>query len=971
MEQDTSEAAFPVIGVGVGAEGLLALQTLLAHIPAGSGMAFVVIVHSAPGPALAAALQPHTSLPVIDAQEPLALVPGQILLLPPDRLPVLRDGVLYPLPDQTSAGQRAPVDRLFGALAEHYAVRVAALVLAGAGSDGALGLRRIKAAGGLTLAQEPSEAEAAAMPRAAIATGMVDLVRPVAELPGALDDYWRSTRRFGLPVEAPRDDPGDGAPGGILVGQQRPAPIDIDPPLYQRHGLSPALPPIGVSDGRPAASQPVPEEIRSLDALSKKLLAEHGPPCVIVNERFEILHLGQGSSRFLQLRSGDPSYNLLLLIHPGLRLGLRPALFNALQHSVRSEASNLPIELEGVTRLVSIVVQPVSRPAWARGMLLVLFYDQGLALPSVSLPAGQADALVRHAEADLQRTRLLLQVQVEQYETMVEEYKAVNQELQALNEELQTSKEQLLTLNEELLTVNGELRYKVGELAQANNDLQNLMAATAIPTLFVDRRLHVTRYTPAALELFNLIAADLHRPLAHITHGLHYPNLLADARLVLLNAEPVEREVRDNANRFYLVRLHPYRTSASDADGVVLSFVEISARKRAEAALRESEARFRLLVEGAHDYAMFLLDPGNQITFWSSGAERVFGWSEAEARGQSGALIFTPEDRARGEVEREVQTALREGRAPDQRWHIRKDGSRLFVDGALIRLDGQNGVLRGFVKIGRDATVQHEAEEALRQARDELERRVAERTADLAATNRALEQEIAERRQLEAERAALLQRLIAAQEDERGRIARELHDSLGQFLTALSVRLGALQGQADGQPALSAGLAELRRMAGRIDTELDRLTVELRPPTLDDIGLVDALTSYTSEWTATSSVPVDIITVRFDSARLPPAVEAAVFRIVQEALTNVLKHAQASRVSVILERRPGALRVIIEDDGQGFRVEATTPEPTSGRRLGLLGMRERATLAGGALTIESALGEGTSIYLSIPLEARG
>ena len=159
----------------------------------------------------------------------------------------------------------------------------------------------------------------------------------------------------------------------------------------------------------------------------------------------------------------------------------------------------------------------------------------------------------------------------------------------------------------------------------------------------------------------------------------------------------------------------------------------------AEKALRTTQERFRLLVEGAKDYAMFLLDLENVITFWSTGAERVFGWTEAQAVGQSGALIFVPEDIAKGAVEKEIVIAMNEGRAPDRRWHRRKDGSRIWVDGVMTRLDDMKGGPRGFAKIARNATDIREAEEELRHARDEMEQRVIERTQDLLATNTELE----------------------------------------------------------------------------------------------------------------------------------------------------------------------------------------------------------------------------------------
>ena len=395
---------------------------------------------------------------------------------------------------------------------------------------------------------------------------------------------------------------------------------------------------------------------------------------------------------------------------------------------------------------------------------------------------------------------------------------------------------------------------------------------------------------------------------------------------------------------------------------------DITERKRAEAALRESEERFRLLVEGARDYAMFLLDPVGRITFWSTGAERVFGWRAAEALGQSGAIIFTPEDRARGAFEQELHTALTDGRAEDRRWHLCSDGTRLFVDGMLVRLEDETGQLRGFVKIGRDASEQHEAEQALQQAHDLLEQRVADRTAELAATNHLLHQEIVERQHLAAQRAVLVERLLTEQETERQRISRELHDTLGQFLSALNMRLAMAQSR-EGLPAEEREeLAQLLALSSQIDHEVDHLTMQMRPPALADLGLADALRSYVEEWSTTSGVPVDLLVLSLDGLQLRGAIETTVYRIVQEALTNVLKHAHASVVSVVIEYQPGVLRLIIEDNGVGFDASAGSAPGTGGRQVGLLGMAERAALVGGELTIESTDGAGTTVYLNIPLD---
>jgi signal transduction histidine kinase len=256
------------------------------------------------------------------------------------------------------------------------------------------------------------------------------------------------------------------------------------------------------------------------------------------------------------------------------------------------------------------------------------------------------------------------------------------------------------------------------------------------------------------------------------------------------------------------------------------------------------------------------------------------------------------------------------------------------------------------------------AQEKLQLAHEELEVRVQARTYELAEANAALQTEIAQRERAEQARQQLLQQLVSAQEEERRRIAHELHDSLGQYLTALDLGLKALQGL-DGCPdPVVERIDQLRALALRIDEEVERLTFELRPPALDDLGLADALSHHLQQWSATSGIPVDLHTSGLEHKRLPACVETTVYRIVQEALTNILRHAAATHVSLIVERKRNKILAIIEDNGRGFELE--TVQGVS-HRFGLKSMAERAALAGGRLDIETEPGAGATLYVRIPL----
>jgi signal transduction histidine kinase len=259
-----------------------------------------------------------------------------------------------------------------------------------------------------------------------------------------------------------------------------------------------------------------------------------------------------------------------------------------------------------------------------------------------------------------------------------------------------------------------------------------------------------------------------------------------------------------------------------------------------------------------------------------------------------------------------------------------------------------------------------QAEAALRKAHDELETKIKERTAELSLVNETLRAEVVEHKKAEEARGQLLRRLVTAQEEERRRISRELHDQMGQYLSALMLRLKSMRPLAAGQEQARDSLRKLEELTGTLVDEVHHLAWELRPAALDDLGLHTALQNYAEKWSERSGVAVDFHCGGLERERLPPEVETTVYRVVQEALTNVLKHAEARRVSVIVERRRDSVVVIVEDDGRGFDVEEASLAPDSGRGLGLLGMRERVALVGGALNLDSS-DAGTTARARIPV----
>ncbi|MET0775217.1 MAG: CheR family methyltransferase [Pseudomonas mandelii] len=445
--------------------------------------------------------------------------------------------------------------------------------------------------------------------------------------------------------------------------------------------------------------------------IHQRALESAAPPSMIVDANADILHMSEGAGRFLRHVGGELSRNLLTLILPELRLEIRTTLFQVQQSGLVVKSRAVPISRENRRYKVDLVAQPY-RDEESDGEFVLVIFEESEVDPSeqaaTTLLQTESQVL-SNLERELQRTKLHLQDTIEQSEVSSEELKASNEEMQAINEELrsateelETSKEELQSINEELLTVNYELKTKVEETDKINDYLTNLIASTDIATVFVDRSMRIKWFTPRATDIFSMLPVDTGRSLLDITHRLDYDDLARDAALVFESLNMIEREVSSTDKRWYIARLLPYRSSEDHIDGTVLTFIDITKRRAAEEELRLGEERMRLVAESTRDYAIITLDEQGVITSWNKGAELIFGYGKSEAEGAYYDFIFSEEDRASGVPEKELQTVRDHGRSEDERWHLRKDGSRFFCSGEVTLLSGDN--LRGYVKIARDLT---------------------------------------------------------------------------------------------------------------------------------------------------------------------------------------------------------------------------------------------------------------------------
>lgn len=333
----------------------------------------------------------------------------------------------------------------------------------------------------------------------------------------------------------------------------------------------------------------------SFGDLHQQLLEEYAPPSLVVNEEYDILHLTERAGKYLQIGGGELSQNLLKLVKPELRLELRSALYQAVQRQSAVEARGLKVKVGDTSETVNVQVRPVLRSGdTAKGFILVVF-EPTADDSAKEVVLSSDEPVARQLEEELIKVKAQLRAANEQHDFQAEEMKASNEELQAMNEELrsaaeelETSKEELQSINEELRTVNQELKVKIEETSISSNNLHNLINSTNIGTIFLDRSFRVVLFTPAVREIFNLRSTDHGRPLSDITGSLEYDNLLQDAENVLEKLVEFETEVSTRNGGIYLMRITPYRTDEDRIRGVVITFVDIIARKKAEQLLQQN-----------------------------------------------------------------------------------------------------------------------------------------------------------------------------------------------------------------------------------------------------------------------------------------------------------------------------------------------------------------------------------------------
>ena len=715
----------------------------------------------------------------------------------------------------------------------------------------------------------------------------------------------------------------------------------------------------------PVALATTPPRAFKLAELHQHILGEIGPASLVLTTSNEIVHASSRAADYMRFVEGAPTNDVVACVRPELRPALRVCLFEALQ-SEHAESPLVPIERDGRRKRVRMSAR-VGKVASVQGHMILLTFDE-LDGPPAATPGdgdGSQPAFAQ-LEGELLRRTEQLQTTVEQLETSTEELKAGNEELQAINEELraateelETSKEELQSTNEELVTVNAELKVKVEQMGVVNDDLTNLIAVTDIATVFVDEQMRIKRFTPSAAGIFSLRPSDIGRALFDFTNRLEYPALAEDAQTVFKTLRGLERRVKSDDGRSFLARLLPYRTSGHKISGVVLTFIDVSSQLVERGMARGDGEAMQLVADTMTEYAIVRLDAEGQIKGFSAGAEAVLGWAEEEVVGAPLSVLFTPEDQAAGVLAAELQTALRDGRALDERWHLRKDGERVFLSGVLKPF--AEGGIGGFVKIARDMTHDRAASEI-----QAVQLRTAERGRDSAVADMTMKGEFLAVMSHELKHPLNLININA-----------ELLTKLPEALANDRLMRAAqtIQRTVKGQARVIDDLLDLSR------TSTGKLQLNVAPLLVAD-AIAPAVQSADAE---ARGRDIQFTTTGME---LPLLIDGDPVRIEQVAwnlLSNALKFTRTGgSIAARLRTDDGFAVLEVQDTGRGiasdflphvfdmFRQdEAVTRRQEGGLGIGLALVKSLVELHGGSVSAESeGAGRGATFRIRLPLRDR-
>lgn len=547
--------------------------------------------------------------------------------------------------------------------------------------------------------------------------------------------------------------------------------------------------------------------------------------------------------------------------------------------------------------------------------------------PEESPAEDEKDLLIAQLRQDLASTRSHLQLLIEarsaRNQVRASELASAHQESQSVNEELRSTVEELRRANE-------ELRQRNRALFERGNDLPNLLNSVNLPLLMVNSKLQIRHFTPPMQRLLHVGPSDIGRSIAELRLGLSIKKIEPVLNEVLETLGSRDLEVQDREGRWHVLHVRPYRTAENKIDGLVVVLMDIDQPRRMQQSLMEARDFARAVLESV-PVPIVVLNMDYSVHRMNTS---FCGLTETPAQELEGCSLPDLAHRLWG------FGTLQQALAP-----LLKSPAGTVLEFAMTRITPRQSLLftaqalsmggtQVLLLMMEDVTLRLDAERLIAQ-----QKKVLERTQD--------------------ELRNLTGHLFSIQEEERQRVARELHDDVAQRLSLLEILLHEIDPEAAGEAA--GKLETALRKISELNTDVRQISHRLHPAILSDLGLPAALRGLVQEFAEHENMPATYLSHELPESWSPEAA-TAIYRIAQEALRNVAKHAGKTHVKVSLSGKEGQLQLTVVDFGIGFDQEAAIPSPG----LGMISMQERARLAGGTLTVQSTLGQGTTVTAEIP-----
>ncbi|MDX5346251.1 MAG: PAS domain-containing protein, partial [Hymenobacteraceae bacterium] len=790
------------------------------------------------------------------------------------------------------------------------------------------------------------------------------------------------------------------------------------------------------------------------ELLNETLLAEYGYAAVYIDEHYDVLHGIGRIKNFLDLPEQHFTFNLLKLVPSDLSINLGTLLRKAIRDKEKVSAQGIQVRDGDSLRFMNVVVKPfLTEKKLFQKLLLVIFSEDR---PQLHIDKEQITVLseshyeerVQELEIELQHTKEDLQAVVEELETSNEELQSTNEELLSSNEELQSTNEELQSLNEELHTINAEHQYKIKALMELDDDLNNYFRSTDIGQIFVDRKLIIRKYTPAATQLINLIESDIGRSIYHISNNLRYENLIEDIRHVIATTNIVEKELQDKNGIWFQMRILPYITQEHKIDGAIVIFIQINELKNLQllhAGIVDSSPNAIIALKALRDRGQEIVD--FEVTALNHKAQELFDGSEAALIGESLWKQY-PNLLKNGLFEQLVQVVQTNQTLETEMMHRRQNEqvwlqiiAVKFGDGLLLTLlnittrkqneqrllqqqeeikekanqfrtmleafphitwtntpSGENSSFNHYWYEYTGLTPEESADWGWMQAfhPDDLEAQMPIyketlrtgnvlnlearifRKADqkyrwhlfknvpirdeaghiqfwIGTATDIQEQKEAEMLKLKQQR-EILTAVLQTQENERNNISEALHNGLGQMLYAAKL---SVENFNDSTPQFQEVKDKLNKLLNESIAVMRNITFELSPSILRDFGFKVAVQEIASRLSSPNlEIKTDLVDL---DKRLDYNKEITLYRIIQELLNNVMKHASASKAVVKLKQAKNKLILTVQDNGAGINKK----QLVSKNGIGLSTIQNRVDMLDGKMEIKSVKGKGTKVTITI------